>query len=136
MVIAIDPEAATRRFTAARRTREVSVTSKIDGSAALWVRGPAEQTQHMYDEVERDALARRHDGDPRAIAAIMFEQIYETLTGYRPAPGPDPIPRPHDDPPLLRKSIQHVPVTTAPLAQSGRPRSRPGWCARASRPGP
>jgi hypothetical protein len=98
MVIAIDPEAATRRFTAARRTREVSVTSKIDGSAALWVRGPAEQTQHMYDEVERDALARRHDGDPRAIAAIMFEQIYETLTGYRPAPGPDPIPRPHDDP--------------------------------------
>jgi hypothetical protein len=98
MVIAADPEAATRRFTAARRAREVSVTSKVDGSAALWVRGPAEQTQHMYDEVERDALARRHDGDPRAIAAIMFEQIYETLTGYRPAPRPGPIPPPQDEP--------------------------------------
>jgi hypothetical protein len=69
-VIAIDPQAATRRFEQARRTRAVSVLDKHDGTAALWVRGPAEQTQLMYDEVARDARARRFDGDERSLESL------------------------------------------------------------------
>jgi hypothetical protein len=95
LAIGIDPDAATERFHKARRHREVAVINRRDGAAALWAKGPAELTQHMYDELERDALTRRHDGDPRSVNAIMFEQLYETVTGYRPT-GPDPIPEPTD----------------------------------------
>ena len=94
LVIAIDPDAATRRYERARRAREVSVTARRDGASALWVKGPAEQTQHMYDTVERDARTRRHDGDDRDLQTLMFEQIYETLIGVKPWTGPDPIPQP------------------------------------------
>lgn len=78
------------------------------------MKGPAEQTQHMYDEVERDALTRRHDGDPRAVATIMFEQIYETLVGFRPAAGPD-----------LPPPAESAPAGPAPADTQG----EPGRCA-------
>ncbi|HLL91118.1 MAG TPA: DUF222 domain-containing protein, partial [Tepidisphaeraceae bacterium] len=93
-VISIDPAAATRRFEQARRSRAVSVLDKHDGTAALWVKGPAEQTQLMYDEVAADARARRADGDQRPLEAIMFEQIYDSILHHLPTPGPDPMPTP------------------------------------------
>jgi hypothetical protein len=96
-VIGIDPQAATRRFERARRARAVSVLDKHDGTAALWVKGPAEQTQLMYDEVARDARARRCDGDERPLEAIMFEQIYDSILNHVPTPGPDPMPTPDLD---------------------------------------
>jgi hypothetical protein len=92
--IGIDPEAATRRYERARRHREVSVTQKVNGAAALWVKGPAEQTLHMYDQVERDARARRHDGDERSLDAIMYDHIYESILASMPVAGPDPRPTP------------------------------------------
>jgi hypothetical protein len=94
LVIAVDPDAATRRCERARRRREVSVTARRDGACALWVKGPAEQTQHMYDTVQRDARTRRHDGDDRDLHTIMYDHIYDTLTGLKPWAGPDPIPHP------------------------------------------
>jgi hypothetical protein len=91
LAIAIDPDAATQRYELARRHRAVSVTDRHDGTAALWVKGPAECTQHIYDELHRDAITRRHDGDLRSLDAIMFDQVYETLASYRAEvePGPD-----------------------------------------------
>jgi hypothetical protein len=97
LAIQADPLAAKQRYEKARRQREVSVLGRTNGTAALWIKGPAEQAQHMFSELEHDALARRRDGDERSLHDIMFGQAYETLTGFRPI-GPDPMPGPSEPP--------------------------------------
>jgi hypothetical protein len=58
LVIQADPAAATERYENARRHREVSIIRKPDGVAALWLKGPAEDTLGMYDQLERVASDR------------------------------------------------------------------------------
>jgi hypothetical protein len=97
LAIQADPAAATERYESTRRHREASVIRKPDGVAALWLKGPAEDTLAMYDQLERTAITRRHDGDTRSMQTIMFDLAYETLTGTLATIHPRPHPTTRTD---------------------------------------
>jgi hypothetical protein len=84
-VSAVDAEAAARRARAARADRNVFVLQRPDTMAMLGANLPAEQAAACYAALDRDARAKRADGDGRTIAHLMCDTLVERVTGARAA---------------------------------------------------
>ncbi|MGH1562889.1 HNH endonuclease signature motif containing protein [Mumia sp. DW29H23] len=83
LVLAADPHAAYERVVRARAERSVSLRPELDAMATLTVYAPAEQLVSAFERLDREASARRSDGDPRTIRQIVTDLAVESLTGLR-----------------------------------------------------
>ncbi|MBW9216828.1 HNH endonuclease [Mumia sp. zg.B53] len=81
LVLASDPHAAYERVVRARAERAVSLRPELDAMATMTVYAPAEQLVSAFERLDRDASARRADGDPRTIRQITADLAVEALTG-------------------------------------------------------
>jgi hypothetical protein len=84
--IGVDPASAVRRGRTARSDRRVSIRPAPDTMALLTGFVPVEQGVAAWAALDRDARARRANGDPRSRGQIMADTFIERLTGQTTAP--------------------------------------------------
>ncbi len=63
----------------------VEMRSDPDGTAELWVRGPAEKITAAYQALDTWAVGLRSTGDPRTRGQIMVDTLVERVTGLASA---------------------------------------------------
>jgi hypothetical protein len=84
--ITVDPASAVRRGRTARSDRRVSIRPAPDTMALVTGFVPVEQGVAAWAALDRDARARRANGDPRSRGQIMADTFIERLTGQTTAP--------------------------------------------------
>ena len=85
VVIQLDADAAHERAVKNRAGARVEMRSDPDGTAELWVRGPAEKITAAYQALDTWAVGLRSTGDPRTRGQIMVDTLVERVTGLASA---------------------------------------------------
>ncbi|WP_370619557.1 hypothetical protein [Mumia sp. Pv 4-285] len=85
LVLAVDPHAAYARTVRAREERAVTFKGELDAMASLTVYAPADQLVAAFEHLDRQASARRSDGDRRSIRQLTADLAVEAMTGARVA---------------------------------------------------
>jgi hypothetical protein len=112
-VLAVDPEAATRRREEAQQQPRVSRWQEDTGTAALAGYGlpPAEVLAADQRLTDR-ALALRQAGRPGSVGELRARAYLDALLGQDSAPSVSPAPQPRRQPPLAARVTLTVPLST------------------------
>lgn len=89
LVYEVDPAGYVERARKAAEDRGVSLRAAPDVMGILSARLPAHQAIAAYQSIKAAAETKRASGDPRTLAQLMADELYERLTGRSVVDGVD-----------------------------------------------
>ena len=127
--VQVDPDSATVRVRAARRSRTVRLCDPVDGTAALYARLRAEEAVALYTGLDTHARAMRSGGDPRSLDTLRADLLVASLTTRAPAAA-----APTDQQTAPGPAARTEPADAAAPADQSAAAPAEQWAAASSKP--